>query len=225
VFASGIASTLSKRSEIELRQLTGGCDVREMATVGRKGNRCLIKAGQALSGREHDSEAGHFRRRSGSELPNRGAGDERTRDDRCHCDPQQTRPAVRRRLAVRGAVRQRCCGIAAFDRDVTGIAEPTRRILLQASSQQLANRGRCSRRQLRHVRICLEQRREHFCEILSLERARARQHFVEHAAERPDVRAPVDGPAARLFRRRVADSTEHQASAGHQRGRGDGRGE
>ena len=45
-----------------------------------------------------------------------------------------------------------------------------------------------------------------------------REHFVEHAAERPDVGAFVDRLAARLFRRHVGGSAEDDAGLCHGRG-------
>ena len=48
-------------------------------------------------------------------------------------------------------------------------------------------------------------------------RALARQHLVEHAAERPDVGALVDGLAARLLGAHVRGRAEHHADAGHHR--------
>ena len=48
-------------------------------------------------------------------------------------------------------------------------------------------------------------------DVVAVERARACQHLVEHAAERPDVRALVDGAPARLFGRHVRRGAEDEA--------------
>ena len=47
----------------------------------------------------------------------------------------------------------------------------------------------------------------------------ARQHLEQHHAERPDVRALVDGPAARLLRRHVGGGAEDHAALGARRRR------
>jgi hypothetical protein len=51
------------------------------------------------------------------------------------------------------------------------------------------------------------------------ERLRAGQHLVEQSAERPDVRTPIDRPAARLFRGHVSRGTEDYAAARQRRAR------
>ena len=71
--------------------------------------------------------------------------------------------------------------------------------------------------------VALEHARERARDVLAEERGLARQHLVEHAAERPDVGAPVDGFAARLLGAHVRRRAEHHAGLGHrgrrQRGR------
>ena len=46
---------------------------------------------------------------------------------------------------------------------------------------------------------------------VAVERAPAGEHLVEHAAERPDVGAPIDGLPARLLRRHVGGRAENHA--------------
>ena len=64
--------------------------------------------------------------------------------------------------------------------------------------------------------------RERVGDVVAGERARARQHLVEHGAERPDVGALVDGLAPRLLGRHVGGGAEDHARLRH-RGRRDRR--
>ena len=49
---------------------------------------------------------------------------------------------------------------------------------------------------------------------VALERPAAGEHFVEHGAEREDVRAPIDGLAAHLLRRHVPGGAGDERSRG-----------
>ena len=55
-------------------------------------------------------------------------------------------------------------------------------------------------REQREIRIALQDLGERRRQVVGVERAPAGQHLEQHAAERPDVGAPVDGLAARLLR-------------------------
>ena len=60
-------------------------------------------------------------------------------------------------------------------------------------------------------RVVAQDRRQERRHGLALERAAAREHLVEHRAEREDVGARVDGLAARLLRRHVGGRAEHDS--------------
>ena len=87
------------------------------------------------------------------------------------------------------------------------------RILLKAASEQPANRAASPPV---NGEIGLSRRTEARTSVtvVALERAAARQHFVEHAAERPDVGALVDALAARLLRAHVRGRAHDDARAG-----------
>ena len=91
--------------------------------------------------------------------------------------------------------------------------EPPLAILLQAAPQQAANRGRRVAA-ARPVRLALEHAAS-VSDTSSPSNARRREHFVEHAAERPDVGALVDRLAARLLRRHVGGRAEDHARLRH----------
>jgi hypothetical protein len=59
------------------------------------------------------------------------------------------------------------------------------RIFLQAALQQNANPNGCLRRELRPIRLRADHRRQCVRHRLAGERNLARQHLVQHAAERP----------------------------------------
>ena len=60
-------------------------------------------------------------------------------------------------------------------------------------------------------RGCPDDGGERIRDILARKRTRARQHLGEHAAERPDVRALVDGLSLRLLGCHVGRGAENQA--------------
>ena len=61
------------------------------------------------------------------------------------------------------------------------------RILAHAALEQPADRCGCLGRQLTPVRFMLEDPRDRVADGGAVERAAARQHLEQHAAERPDV--------------------------------------
>ncbi len=106
---------------------------------------------------------------------------------------------------------------------VADVAHAPPRILVEQANEQTAKRLRCPGRQRRPVRLVLHHRRQCRYNIVTGKCAAAREHFVEHAPERPKVGALVDSPTSGLFRRHVGRSAENDARARGGR-RGDGRG-
>ena len=103
------------------------------------------------------------------------------------------------------------------------IRHTPRAVPVETPHQQCADSGRQRRRQCRPVRRALQHTGERVGEVLALEGTPARQHFVEHAAERPHVAALVGRASLRLLRRHVARRAEQRADAGHHRRRSDRR--
>ncbi len=98
-----------------------------------------------------------------------------------------------------------------LDDCVGDVAQALLRVLSQASLEQRADwSGRVSR-QRGPVGLALENVRDRVGDRGAVERAPSRQHLEQHAAERPDVRAFVDGQPARLLgahvRGRAQDSS------------------
>jgi hypothetical protein len=86
-------------------------------------------------------------------------------------------------------------------------------------------RGREIRAGRRQVgRIFLQDRVQRLDGRLARKRPRARQHLVEHDAEREQIRATIHLLAANLFRGHVPGGAEDDASRGRFRGRDRGRG-
>src|SRR6187200_411168 len=92
-------------------------------------------------------------------------------------------------------------------------------VLPEATLQERADRGWCSRRKCAPVGIAVPDRTQYVGNIVSLEQPASGEHLVEHAAERPDVRPPIDDLAARLLRAHVAGGAQDDAdlSAAQQR--------
>ena len=93
---------------------------------------------------------------------------------------------------------------------LTGILDETPR-------DQRAHTCGCCGRQHRQVGLAREDQSQRFGDRVAREEARACQHFVEHAPERPDVRALVHGLAARLLRRHVRSGAQNHPRLRHGR--------
>src|SRR4029079_15607225 len=76
------------------------------------------------------------------------------------------------------------------------------------------------RRQEVPLRLLLQDGRENVRDRLAVEGGSAGEELEEHAAERPDIRALVDGAAARLLGTHVGRAAEDNALAGAGRGHG-----
>ena len=75
---------------------------------------------------------------------------------------------------------------------VADIAQSTFRILIEAAQQQPADGGRCDRRQQAPVGVVFEDGGDRVGTGFAAKWRPSRQHFVEHAPERPDVGPLVD---------------------------------
>ena len=94
-------------------------------------------------------------------------------------------------------------------------------ILLQAPLEQGADCRRNVTRKRIPVRVETHDGPQHVGDAVAWEGPPSGQHLVEHGAERPDVAAPIDGIAPRLFRRHVGRRAENYAA--HRLGRGGNR--
>jgi len=90
-------------------------------------------------------------------------------------------------------------GIADLDAGVGDVVQALPRVLGEATLQQSAGRGRRVCGQRFPVWLLLEDRRQRVGDGLARKRPLARQHLVEHAAERPDVGALVEDMPAHLL--------------------------
>ena len=93
-------------------------------------------------------------------------------------------------------------------------------VLVQGRRQEQAKRRRCAGRQRVEVGLTGHDLGDDVGRCLSIERRPARQHLVEHAAERPDIGPRVDLFASRLLGRHVRDGPENdprRRSAGDRR--------
>ena len=135
--------------------------------------------------------------------------------------------ASRSRRAVRAEAERRwppgrpCERIVDLEPRVADVAEPSVAILLEAARSSRRIDGGV-RRQRRQVGLARQDRGENVGHVVAGKRGPPGQHFVEHAAERPDVGALVDGLAARLLGAHVGGGAEDHARVRHAPGR-DGR--
>jgi hypothetical protein len=109
----------------------------------------------------------------------------------------------------------RHCPVAQRDARFADVAQALLRIALEAARQQLAHARRRGGRQRREIDRLGEDGRDDVADGFAVEEPAAREHFVEDNAERPDVRAPVDGLAARLLGRHVGGGAENHAGLRH----------
>ena len=95
------------------------------------------------------------------------------------------------------------------------VADPQLPILLQAALDERHDVRRDVGWKRRPLRRRLHDGGNRVGDALAFERAAAREHLVEHRAERPHIGALVDGAAARLLGRHVSGGAEDDADAGH----------
>jgi hypothetical protein len=68
------------------------------------------------------------------------------------------------------------------------------------------------------LRLCTNHRRHHFADVVTLERTASGHHFVQHAAECPDVGTLVDGLSASLLGRTCTPRCRATSDAGRHHG-------
>ena len=99
---------------------------------------------------------------------------------------------LRLRIRRRGGRGNRSAGKSVLDLNahIGGILKTLAPVFSQAAPQQQTDRLRRVLRQAGPVRLGSYHRGENFRDVLALEGLVSRKHFVQHAAERPDVGAP-----------------------------------
>ena len=75
--------------------------------------------------------------------------------------------------------------------------------------------GPALRREAGPVRLLLQDRGQRLRYGFGAEGSLPRKRLIEHAAERPDVRSPVERPSSRLLRAHVGCGSENHAVASH----------
>ena len=129
--------------------------------------------------------------------------------------PRQSEARGARRLSC-AAVGASSIGVSAsssLEARIADVAQAAGPVLLQAAAEQIADAAWRRRRQRLPVDVALQHVGERVRDCLLRERRAPRQHFEQHAAERPDVGALVERPAARLFRTHVGRRAEDRPLA------------
>ena len=103
--------------------------------------------------------------------------------------------------------------------DVRDVAKPLAAVLVQAALEQPLDSGRGRGGQRGPVRLALQDGGDGIRHRLAGKCRFAGQHFVEHAPERPDIRALVEGLSACLFRAHVCGRTKDYAHGSQRRAR------
>ena len=105
-------------------------------------------------------------------------------------------------------------GSASSDAGFADVPQTLSGIALEATREEPPDRRRHRRRQLVERDVVFDYRRDRLGRGLAAKQATARQHLEQHYAERPDVRAFVDGPPLRLLGRHVRRRAENQTPFG-----------
>ena len=118
-------------------------------------------------------------------------------DDPDQTDDQTDPPRSRRR-----SYSDRCAFGLGFRELQPCIADPLQSrpgIFAKAALDELTNANRSSTGKSLRIRITRQDGREHVGHRLALEEFVSGEHFPQNDPERPDIGAPVDLPAPRLF--------------------------
>src|SRR5437867_4338135 len=81
----------------------------------------------------------------------------------------------------------------------------------QTSAQYATNHWRRAAGKFRPIRFFVNYGADQICGVLAVESARSSEHLEQHAPERPDVRAAIDGLTARLLGTHVRGGAENDA--------------
>ena len=134
--------------------------------------------------------------------------------------PRRSGPGAR--LATRPLVGPGLRRLLEVQPGVRDVAQAPLRIALEAATKQAPEPRRRPGREGLPVRLAGEHGGEHVAHRLALEEAPSGEHLVDENAEGPDVRPPVDRPAAGLLGRHVGRGAEDDPGGGP--GVGEGRG-
>ena len=119
----------------------------------------------------------------------------------------------RSRRARRAVCRRRPRGdrIVDLDSRISDVTQAPPDIFSKTAFEQAANDFGSGLRHRAPVGLALDHVRERVGQRVARERPTAGQHLIEHAAERPDVRALVDRLAPRLLRTHVRRGPQNDA--------------
>jgi hypothetical protein len=95
------------------------------------------------------------------------------------------------------------------------VREPGAAIFLQTATKKIAQGDRCVDGQVRPRRLDCQDARDHFGDACAAERPPAGDELEHQTAERPDVRALIDGFAAQLLGTHVGGRAGEIADARH----------
>src|SRR5678816_3719536 len=101
-----------------------------------------------------------------------------------------------------------CKRIVQLDPRIADVTYPASGIFLETSLQQASYADRCGVGQRRPLWFAFQNRCNRVGDGLTGQRLSPGQHFVEHAAKRPDVRPLVERLPPRLLRAHVGRSTQ-----------------
>jgi hypothetical protein len=203
-----------ERANPEARRAANGRDEGDRGAIGRHGGAADVHPNAKVCAvRRDDRQIERWRwsdRAIACARPDECAG-KRCGDDACQRRerPRETRRSPSARCDRVGRARRRLVRCLEHDRRIADVAQPLPAVALEAALQQTPDTCRRARGQQRPVDLLPQHRGERVAHRLASEQLSSRQHLEQHDAERPDVRAFVDRPAARLFRRHVRRRPEN----------------
>jgi len=177
----------------------------------RKGVKRVSRGAQGWEDLEPDQSIAACRPRGPQSERDQGSRRESRHTPRDHFAAADSRAGAHRRY---GCAR-RLSRVAQRKNEIARRLKSRSGILLQAVRDHLLDRRRHLRTGRRELRRLVPENRVHRLDgRIAAEGPLAAEHLVEDDAEAEDVRAMVDGEPTYLFRRHVADCTEHLARVG-----------
>ena len=170
----------------------------------------------SLAKRERESSDDEGRLR-GSEV-HRCRAREHTNHDRGEHDGNRASPQGLRRCEGGRAPGVHSCergGIVQHDPRFADVAQPPPDVPIETPRYQTPHRRGRRHGERRPVDVLPQDRRERVGNVVALERSLARQHLVEHGAERPHVAPLVSLASLRLLGTHVGGGAENHAHSGH----------